>query len=49
MNYPGVDIGSDHDLVMTFRVRLKTKRRESQNQPRLNLRDPDAQIEITSH
>ena len=44
-SFPGVDIGSDHDLVMmTFRVRLKKARKP--NQPRLRfdlekLRDPD--------
>ena len=44
-NFPGADIGSDHDLVMmTFQVRLKKTRKP--NQPRLRfdlekLRDPD--------
>ena len=44
-SFPGADIGSDHDLVMTtFRVHLKKVRKS--NQPRLRfdlekLRDPD--------
>ena len=43
-SFPGADIGSDHDLVMTFRVRPKKARKP--NQPRLKfdlekLRDPD--------
>ena len=43
-SFPGADIRSDHDLVMTFRVGLKKARKP--NQPRLRfdlekLRDPD--------
>ena len=42
-SFPGADIGSDHDLVMIFQVRLKKTRKP--NQPRLRfdlekLRDP---------
>ena len=41
-SFPGVDIGSDHDLVMmTFRVRLKKARKPDQPRRRFNLRDPD--------
>ena len=44
-SFPGIDIGSDHDLVMmTFRVRLKKARKPNQPKLRFNLeklRDPD--------
>ena len=31
--FPGADVGSDHDMVMTFQTRLKNERKP--NQPRI--------------
>ena len=43
-SFPGADIGSDHHLVMTFRVRLENTKKPSLSRLRFDLeklRDPD--------
>ena len=37
-SFPGADIGSDHDLVMSFRLRLKKKKMQSPTRVKLDLK-----------